>query len=100
MVSLPAPERRSVSPLAAAPPVPAAPHGKRRRIVAAALSAAAGLIALVALVAAYAMPATLPFMAPIAVLLGAIALWGTARIEHMRLPSDLARLAAENRRLS
>ncbi len=96
-----------------APPVPAraGPEAERElvasgrerartRLLAAAAAVLAGLVALGALVVAYAIPALLPFAAPVAVALGALAFWGTARANHMSLAAKLERNEEENRRLS
>ncbi len=72
----------------------------RRRRAAALLAAAAGLATLGGLIFAYVEPAAAPFVAPLAVLGGAFALWGAARVDHVRLGADLDRLADENRRLA
>jgi len=82
------------------PAVPRRPASARRRTAAAGLAVVAGVVALVALTAAYAVPVTLPVVGPVAVLLGAIALWSTARFDAIRIASDRDRLSDENRELS
>ncbi|MBN8993816.1 MAG: response regulator [Rhizobiales bacterium] len=105
-------EKRETEPattaVAAPPPAQAAPAAKAtpapaRRpspVAAAVLSILAGIIVMLGLAVGYAVPATLPVVAPIVVLISAVGLWGAARIDHGRLAADLARLSAENRRLS
>ena len=77
------------------PPV-AGPH----RVVAGFFAAAAGLGVLAAAAVAWAWPALAPVIAPLIVLVGAVALWGASRADRRRLAGDLARLVADNRRLA
>jgi signal transduction histidine kinase/CheY-like chemotaxis protein len=81
------------------PATPAAPRAARR-VAAALLSILAGLAVLAGLSLGYAVPATLPVVAPVVVLVSAIGLWGAGRIDRARLAAEAERLAAENRRLS
>ena len=89
----------------AAPPAPAtagassAVHG-RRKIVIAILAMTGGLGAVGALLVALADPALAPVLAPLAILVGAGALWGAAHADHRRLAVELDRLATENARLA
>jgi signal transduction histidine kinase/CheY-like chemotaxis protein len=97
----------SPAPVAAAPapppsraPAPPEPARQPSRVAAAALSIVAGLIVLLGLAAGYAVPQSLPLIAPLVVLISAIGLWGAARIDHSRLAEEAARLRIENRRLA
>ncbi|HZP21163.1 MAG TPA: ATP-binding protein [Bauldia sp.] len=81
-------------------PLPKPRNLRRRRVLAGVFASAAGLSALVVLAAAYAVPDTLAFAAPLAVLLGGMALWATARVDNMRLAAALAEAEGENRRLA
>ncbi len=49
---------------------------------------------------AWASPSLAPLIAPLVVLVGAVALWGANRADHRRLSADLDRLAGDNRRLA
>ena len=60
----------------------------------------AGLAALVALIVAYLRPELAPALVLVVVLVGSAALWGAARVDHLKLRADLARLADENLRLA
>ncbi len=84
----------------AAPPPASAPARTASRTGAAILAVAAGLVVLFALAIGYALPDSLPIVAPAVVLIGALALWGAARVDNRRLAADLERSAAENRRLA
>ena len=75
-------------------PVVLARKPARSRLLAAAFATLAGLVAHFALALAFAVPASAPLMAPIVVVIGASALWGAARADHLRLRADLDRLAA------
>jgi PAS domain S-box-containing protein len=77
-----------------APPGPRLP-----RAAAAFLAIAAGLAVLAALIFAYLTPAAAPVVAPAAVALGAVALWGASRIDLRRVAAERDRLARENREL-
>ena len=90
-----------------APPAPpAAAAGRRRavdarrRVVAALFASAAALGILVAFAVAWIYPLLSPAVAAAVVVVSAVALWGAARVDHLRLRADLDRLAAENRRLA
>ncbi len=61
---------------------------------------AAGLATLVGLIVAYLRPELAPVLVPLVVLLGTGALWGAARVDHLKLRADLVRLADENQRLA
>ena len=107
MVELPAASNDSAPAAAArggAPREPAVARPARRagggRVAAALFASVAGLVALAALAVAWVRPEMSAGMAPVVVLLGAAAFWGAARIDHMKLRADLARLAGENRRLA
>jgi PAS domain S-box-containing protein len=71
-----------------------------RRLLGGVVASLAALTVMAALAFAYAEPSLAPMLVPIAALLGATALWGAARIDHLRLRSDLRRLAVENHRLA
>ena len=78
----------------------AAPVAGPRRIAAGLFAAAAGIGVLVAGAVAWSSPALAPIVAPMVVLVGAVALWGANRADHRRLSADLDRLAGDNRRLA
>ncbi len=97
----PAPHSRSLpprrSPAGAAPvrrPPPRAHH-----VGAALFAAVAGLAALAALVTADLRQELAPVLLPLVVLAGAAAMWGAARVDHLKLRAELGRLAEENLRL-
>ena len=77
------------------PPV-SGPH----RVAAGLFAAAAGFGVLVAGAIAWLSPALAPFIGPLVVLVGAVALWGTGLADHKRLVGDLDRVTQENRRLA
>ena len=82
--------------------LPLSPRDKSdmRGLVGALLAIGAGGLTAGALTAAYAAPALAPLLAPVAVLVGGVALWGSARVDHRRLTADLSRLGEEKRRLA
>jgi len=92
-----APPREPQRPESAAPPPRRSPA---RHVSAALFAVAAGLGALVALVAVYLRPELAPALVPVVVLVGAAAMWGAARVDHLKLGADLQRLAGENHRLA
>ena len=88
------PERLKAADLAA-PPV-AGP----RRVAAGLFAFAMGFGVLVASAIAWTSPGQAPFIAPVVVLVGAVALWGANRADHRRLAADLTHLSGENQRLA
>jgi signal transduction histidine kinase/DNA-binding response OmpR family regulator len=94
---LPAAERAAArEPQPSAGPASDAP----RRVLAALLASAAALGILVAFALAWVYPAVSPAAAAAVVIVSAVALWGAARIDQAGLRADVARLTAENRRLT
>ena len=90
--------RRAERPTAAdlaAPPV-----SGPRRVAAGLFAGAAGLGILLAGGIAWVSPASAPFIGPLVVLVGAIALWAASRADHERLEADLTHLTQENQRLA
>ena len=83
-------------------PEPAAPpaHGRMNPVAAGLFAALAGLVALVALALAYVAPGTMPLAAPIAVILGAVSLWGASRIDESRYRRHLEALGREKLELA
>ncbi len=88
------PERLKAADLAA--PAVRGPH----RVVAGLFAFAAGFGILFAGGVAWVAPASAPFIAPLVVFVGAIALWGASQADHKRLAADLAHLTEENQRLA
>jgi signal transduction histidine kinase/CheY-like chemotaxis protein len=78
----------------------APPVSGPRRVAAGFFAFAAGFGILLAAAIAWTVPTLAPFIAPVVVLTGAIALWGASRADHERLTIDLAHLTDENRRLA
>ena len=97
--SAPSPAPAAVAPAPSPSPAPAAsppaPARQPSRVAAAALSVIAGVIVLLGLAAGYALPDSLPLIAPLVVLIAAVGLWGAARIDQSRLAEEAARLRAE-----
>jgi PAS domain S-box-containing protein len=86
----PAPATAAVDSVAARP----------SKAAAAILAAIAGLIALSALAFAYVEPTMAPVAAPVAVVLGAVSLWGASRIDTIRYRARLDALLGEKRELA
>ncbi len=78
----------------------ASPVSGPRRVAAGLFAGAAGVGILLAGAIAWLSPASAPFIGPLVVLTGAIALWGASRADHERLAADLTHLTQENRRLA
>ncbi len=78
----------------------AAPVSGPHRVAAGLFAAAAGLGVLLAGAIAWVSPESAPFIGPLVVLVGAVALWGAARADRKRLAGDLAHLTQENHRLA
>jgi PAS domain S-box-containing protein len=95
VVELPAPAVRRDP--AGADAAPAAVH--RTSLLAPLLAIAIGLGVLATLASALVFPVLLPFAVPLVALAAAGALWAVARVEQNRVHADVARLAADNRRL-
>ncbi len=106
MVELPVASNDAAPPIPrrdAGPSVPTTPGRlppRSSHVPAAIFAVAAGLAALVALIVAYLRPELAPILLPAVVVVGAAALWGAARVDHLKLRGDLARLADENLRLA
>jgi signal transduction histidine kinase/CheY-like chemotaxis protein len=78
----------------------AAPVSGPRRIAAGFFGFAMALGVLVAAAVAWIIPSQAPFIAPVVVALGAMALWGAGRADHKHVAAEVARVAEENRRLA
>jgi PAS domain S-box-containing protein len=105
MAALPAPaDKPPPEPepaLPAAPPATAEPAWRGpSRVAAGLLAAVTGLVALSALAVAYVEPPLAPVVAPVAVILGAIALWGASRIDLVRFRARLDALSGEKEELA
>ena len=70
------------------------------RAAAGIIAALAGLVSLAALAIVYVEPALAPVVAPVAVVLGAVSLWGASRIDTGRYRARLDALLGEKRELA
>ncbi len=74
--------------------------GLKRRVAAGFFAALAGLVALFALAIVFVEPRLAPLAAPVAVILGAVSLWGASRVDAIRYRAQLDTLRHEKRELA